>query len=358
MDVVRGKLLWCIEDPKGSAFHCTLNRSILSYIQYANPQFDVTSGERCPLSLVALDILTGAFKSSTKLHLGRDSGREIREARAHPRRELIFVLLCNEIMVFSTITMDWVGALKLLVVSASSNHYLGYSPYALRGGEWELQFDEYEPKGSARDRVSAYGLEPLKRNYFVVQSFELPTAEELEALSKPDEESVDVGPEASHKPITSWKRQPIEILDARGVMTHFMDHPEINIKAKQIAVILPSSNFKSNRAIIYTYKEETQVPEMFVISAAAGEGSPVRGKGKGKEKSEEVGAEIKWFIPSAKSEVTKMRKNLPKDTPYINRRMAASLSSLRGYKGPQLKERYMVFDQGTDVFLSSFSPPW
>lgn len=372
-----------MEETKGCVQECTLNKSVLSYLQQPTPSYNALSGERYPASLIVLDVRTGALKSNTKLCRERTSEFIIQGVRAHPRRELIFVLTCKEIMVFSTITMDWLGAIGMVVISTGV-------PTPGPNGRWELQFDEYGSRCGARDTLSVCGSRyffdgpggSLPMRCFVIHQFELPTAEEFEvedskaakdkpiekgvnadlkfevggaeaAKDKPNEKGVNADLKSPLKPIINWKRGPVEILDGKDFLkTNTVIHPEVNLRAKQAAVLLPTRSSKSYTAIIHTYKEEDYVPRVFVVSAVPGQLSSAEGK------NEEAETKIKWFTPSVRSEVTKMRKNLPKGTSYAGRRMIVNFPNLLGSRNPHLRERYMVFNQDYNVFLLSFSPPW
>lgn len=361
MDVVQRKVLWCVTERKGYVHYCTLNQNFLSYIQHVckspYPEW-IDHVYQPPDSLRVLNVLTGVLKSSTKLPQ-QISGREITEVQTHPVRELIFIAFSDEILVFSTTTTAWVGVLKLPILFATdravtidlSSHLRKARKVAL-----ELRFDECGRGSGDRNTISVckvahfMHLGKLKRCCWVIYHFEFPTVEELEA------DNIETS-EETLKPIVNWK-PIVDIIGSADATPS--GHPWMNLKSKQTGGILRHGSSRCAKVFISTFKEVKSAPEHLegiqLARANLAHQFPAQDKGKGKGKEAE--AEVKWFLLSDHSEVTKMKKDLPKDTPYAERRMPFSFSSSRQSESPQLNERYLTVDQGWEVLLFSFEPAW
>lgn len=358
MDVVRRKIIWCITERKGYIHHCAFNKSSLSYIQHICETDGSFVRHVCNAqdSLKVLDALTGVVKSSTKFPK-EISGRVIKEVRAHPVRELIFMTIFDGILVFSKVTADWVGILKLPMLCTTSRAVTVDKSLATREGAWELRFDGYGPGADARNTISictiAHLMEKVRLRCWVIHRFEFPTVEELEADNTATTKSGNSG--GSLKLITNWK-WAVEMIECAGAQ--ISNYPWINLRSKQTGGFLRRASDRSTTVFISTFKEVASAPEhlkgLQFIYVGAGNQLPIKSKGKGKEPE----VEIKWYSLSNLSEVTKMRKDLQEDTPYADRRMSFFLPSARQSETPQLKERYMVIDQGWDVLLFSFEPAW
>lgn len=364
MDVVRRKILWCFTERKGYIHHCAFNKSSLSYIQHScevHGSFFQPAQHACNPqdSLKVLDALTGVFKSSTTFPKEM-YGRVIKEVRAHPVRELIFVTVSDGILVFSKVTADWVGMLKLPMLSTTSQTVTVDTSLAARESAWELRFDGCGPWADARNTISicmiAHFLAKARLRCWVIHKFELPTVEELEEEDNTATTKSGLSG-GSLKLITSWK-WAVEMIECTGALVS--NYPWINLRSKQTGGFLRRDNERSTTVFISTFKEVSSAPEhlkgIHFIYAGAGNQLSIKGKGKGNGKETEV--EIKWYSLSNLSGVTKMRKGLQEDTPYADRRMPFYLPSARQSETPQLKERYMVIDQGLDVLLFSFEPAW
>lgn len=358
MDVVQRKILWCVTEKKGYHIdHCAFNQSSLSYIQYKTTNYpyvkhSYNAQEPPQNSLNVLDALTGVLKSSTKFPK-EISGRVIKEVRAHPVRELIFVRLHDGIVIFSKVTADWVGMLKLPTLHTTSQTIKVDKSLPKHKGKCELRFDGYGPGADARNTISicmiAHLIGKAKLRCWVIHTFEFPTVEELEANN-----TATTKGGGSMKLITSWK-WAVKIIECTDAP--ISNYPWINLRSKQTGGFLRAIG-RSTSVFISTFKEVASPPKHLrgiqFIYVGAGNQLSI----KGKEKDRETEVEIKWYILSSLSGVTKLRKDLHKDTPYAERRLPFSLPSPRHSRAPQLKERYMVINQEYDVLLFSFEPAW
>lgn len=352
MDVAQRKILWCITERKGYVHHCTLSKRTLSYIQHIceTPDFPyILHTYGCQDSLKVLDIQTGVLESSTGFPPGI-SNRQIKGSRAHPVRELIFITFCDEIMVFSTVTADWVGTLKLPALSTTGETV---AVLDTRVNAWELKFDEYGPRSDTRNTVSVCRVVDLMRlgtfrlRCWIIHQFECPTVEELEI------DNADSHNKEGIKLITNWKHT-VEIIDCAD--TPISDSPEIYLRSKQMGTFLRPIGDRSTKAIISTFKEVESAPADLQGIHFAYAGPPRIVRSGDMEKETEI--KIRWFSLSGLSEITKMRKTLPKDTPYAERRLPFNFSTVRQSGSPQLKERYMAINQGWGVLLFNFEPKW
>lgn len=356
MDVVQRKALWCVTERKGYAHHCTLNQGSLAYIQHIcqSPDSPYINHHYHPQdSLKVLNVLTGVFKSSTKLPQNIPEC-EITEVRAHPVRELIFVTLRGEILVLCTATAAWVGVLKFPTVCTTNQTIRVSNPFPTR--KVELRFDEYGRGSGGHNTISIckvahfMHLGKFRLRCWVVYHFEFPTVEELKVDNTEITEDKLGG--GSLKFITNWK-SVVDVIECTNATVS--GHPWINLRSKQTGEFLRGAS-RSTKVFINTFKESI-IPEdlegIHLTHAGPVHQFPTQGKGREKETE----AEIKWFSLSGQSEVTKMKKDLPKDTPYAERRAPFCFSS-RKSESPQLSERYLIVDQGSEVLLFSFEPAW
>lgn len=334
--------------------HCTLNQGSLAYIQHIcqSPDSPYIDHHYHPQdSLKVLNVLSGVLQSSTKLpqHIPEC---EITEVRAHPVRELIFVALREEVLVFSTTTTAWVGVLKFPILCTTNQTIRVNNSLSTR--KLELRFDEHG-RGSAgvHNTLSVahfMHLGKFRLRCWVIYHFELPTVEELKAENTETTEDKLGG--GSLKFITNW-RSAVDIIECTSATVS--GHPWINLRSKQTGEFLRGAS-RSTKVFIGTFKE-TIIPKdlegIRLTHVGPVHRLPTQDKGKGKETE----AEIKWFSLSGQSEVTKMKKDLPKDTPYTERRAPFCFSS-RKSESPQLSERYLIVDQGSEVLLFSFEPAW
>lgn len=361
MDVAQRKVLWCVTERKGYVHHCTLNQNFLSYIQHVCKSPDspcIDHVYQPPDSLRVLNVLTGVLKSSTKLPQ-QISGREITEVQAHPVRELIFITFSDEILVFSTTTTAWVGVLRLPILFATDRAITvdpSSPPPKVRKVVLELRFDECGRGSGARNTISVckvadfIHLGKLKRRCWVIYHFEFPMVEELEADNAETSEEI-------LKLIVNWK----PIVDIIGFADATVSgHPWINLRSKQTGEFLRYGSSRCTKVFISTFKEAQSAPEHLegIQLARTNLAHQFSARDKGKGKGKEAEAEVKWFLLSDHSEVTKMKKDLPKDTPYAERRMPFCFSSSRQSESPQLSERYLIVDQGWEILLFSFEPAW
>lgn len=346
IDIESGKRLWSHYEAKGASHHYALNHKTMSYTHTIHRGNDIT------ITLKVLDVMTGKLKSNTRLDF--QPRVQVNRMKAHPRRELIFMMLPDEVLVFSTITHDWVGRLKLpeLVTTGRSRDYQPFLRWP-----WDLTFDEYGPSGAgAREMLIVFGVQGVSnpsKDYWITHKFELPTEKELESENggfketKFPKETVESKP----KPIKNWIRRPVEVIWTCGVVPT-NGYNGFNPKARQLCIRDVVSR-KLNKLAIVSYKEEEDQSGMFHLSEVPEEVVPVDGK-------EDLPAKIKYYTVDTKNDVTKMKKRMPKKTTWRKRRALLPMPKAAAILAvPAVKERCVVFYQGgTDVFLLSFAPRW